>query len=282
VEGGTVLKRALIALAAAIVVALPSASAAATSKLPHRIISLSPTATETLFAIGAGKQVIAVDDQSDYPKRAPRSKLSGYTPNVEAIAKYKPDLVVIANDVKGLRASLKKLHIKVVLQPAAKDLAGAYEQMRDLGVLTGHVDQTNRLIHRWDGQIRAAVSSVPPSRLNVYHELDPTLYSAKSNTFIGRVYELFGLRNIADAARGSAYPKLSSEYVVAANPDLIFLADSRCCKQTLATVSARPGWSGIAAVKNGKVFSVDDSVASRWGPRVVAYVQAVAKALKSG
>ena len=129
VEGGTVLKRALIALAAAIVVALPSAPAA-TPKLPHRIISLSPTATETLFAIGAGKQVIAVDDQSDYPKRAPRTKLSGYTPNVEAIAKYKPDLVVIANDVKGLRASLRKLHIKVVLQPAANDLAGAYDQMR--------------------------------------------------------------------------------------------------------------------------------------------------------
>ena len=275
------LKRALIALAAAIVVALPSASAA-TPKVPHRIISLSPTATETLFAIGAGKQVIAVDDQSDYPKRAPRTKLSGYTPNVEAIARYKPDLVVIANDVKGLRASLRKLNIKVVLQPAAKDLAVAYAQMRHLAVLTGHIDQTNRLIHRWDGQIRAAISSTPRSRLKIYHELDPTLYSAKSSTFIGRVYELFGLENIADAAPGSAYPKLSAEYVVASNPDLIFLADSRCCKQTLATVSARPGWSGITAVKNGKVIAVDDSIASRWGPRVVAYFQAVAKALKSG
>ena len=275
------LRRALIALAAAIVVALPSASAA-TPKLPHRIISLSPTATETLFAIGAGKQVIAVDDQSDYPKRAPRTKLSGYTPNVEAIAKYKPDLVVISNDVKGLRASLRKLDIKVVLQPAPRDLTGAYEQMRALAELTGHIKPANRLIHRWDGQIRAAVSSAPRSQLKIYHELDPTLYSAKSNTFIGRVYELFALQNIADKAPGAAYPKLSAEYVVSANPDLIFLADSRCCKQTLATVSARPGWSGITAVKNGKVIAVDDSIASRWGPRVVAYVQAVAKALKSG
>ncbi len=275
------LKRALIALAAAIVVALPAGSAAAPQAFPHRIISLSPSATEMLFSIGAGKQVIAVDDQSDYPKTAPRTKLSGFTPNVEAIAKYRPDLVVIANDVKGLRASLGKLHIKVVLQGAPRNLAGAYEEMRDLGVLTGHIKQTNRAIASMDNKIRAAVSSAPRSRLRYYHELDPTLYSAKSNTFIGRVYELFGLDNIADKAPGSAYPKLSSEYVVAANPDLIFLADSKCCKQTAATVGARPGWSNIAAVKNGKVIAVDDSIASRWGPRVVAYVQAVAKVLKS-
>ena len=275
------LKRALIALATAIVVALPAGSAAAPQAFPHRIISLSPTATETLFAIGAGKQVIAVDDQSDYPKNAPRTKLSGYTPNVEAIAKYKPDMVVIANDVKGLRASLKKLKIKVVLQPAAADLSAAYAQMRHLGLLTGHIKQTNRVIFAMDAKIRAAVSAAPRTHLRYYHELDPTLYSAKSNTFIGRVYELFGLQNIADKAPGSAYPKLSAEYIVAANPDLIVLADSKCCKQTLATVSARPGWSNIAAVKNGKVIAVDDSIASRWGPRVVSYVQAVAKALKS-
>jgi len=276
-----VLKRALIALAAAIVVALPAGSAAAPQAFPHRIISLSPTATEMLYAIGAGKQVIAVDDQSDYPKKAPRTKLSGFTPNVEAIAKYKPDLVVIANDVKGLRASLGKLHIKVVLQPAPSGLAGAYDQMRALALLTGHVGPANHAIANMDDKIRLAVSSVPRLRLRYYHELDPTLYSAKSSTFIGRVYALFGLQNIADKAPGSAYPKLSSEYVVAANPDLIFLADSKCCKQTAATVAARPGWSNIAAVKNGKVIAVDDSIASRWGPRVVQYVQAVAKALKS-
>jgi iron complex transport system substrate-binding protein len=276
-----VLKRALIALAAAVVVALPAGSAAAPQAYPHRIVSLSPTATEMLFANGAGKQVVAVDDQSDYPTSAPRTKLSGYTPNVEAIAKYKPDLVVIANDVKGLRASLKKLKIKVAYEPAAADVAGAYAQMRHLAVLTGHIGQANRVIKGMDNKIRAAVSSAPRSHLTYYHELDPTLYSVKSNTFIGRVYELFGLQNIADKAPGSVYPKLSSEYIVASNPDFIFLADSKCCKQTLATVSARPGWSNIKAVKDGKVISVDDSVASRWGPRVVSLVQAVAKALKS-
>jgi iron complex transport system substrate-binding protein len=130
-------------------------------------------------------------------------------------------------------------------------------------------------------RIKAAVASTPHENLTVFHELSPDLYSAKSDTFIGRVYALFGLKNIADAAPGTDYPQLSAEYVVAANPDVIVLADSRCCGQSKATVSARPGWSGIAAVKTGTIVRVDDSIASRWGPRVVDYVRAVASALKS-
>jgi iron complex transport system substrate-binding protein len=244
VEGGTVLKRALIALAAAAAVALPSAAAAPQKAVPHRIISLSPTATESLFAIGAGKQVIAVDDQSDYPKQAPRTKLSGYTPNVEAIAKYGPDLVVIQGDVKGLRSSLTTLHIPVLIQPAANTISGAYAQIRELGARTGHQQQAKALVTRMQQRIRAAVASAPRENLKVFHELSPDLYSAKSGTFIGRVYALFGLKNIADQAPGTDYPQLSSEYVVAANPDVIVLADSRCCGQSRATVSARPGWSG--------------------------------------
>jgi iron complex transport system substrate-binding protein len=281
VEGGTVLKRALIALAAVAAVALPSAAAAPQKAVPHRIISLSPTATESLFAIGAGKQVIAVDDQSDYPKQAPRTKLSGYTPNVEAIAKYRPDLVVISGDVKGLRSSLTKLHIPVLLQPAATTLAGTYAQIRELGARTGHIPQARALVKRMQQRIKAAVASAPHEPLKVFHELSPDLYSAKSATFIGRVYELFGLKNIADDAPGTDYPQLSSEYVVAANPDVIVLADSRCCGQSRATVSARPGWSGVSAVKTGTIVRIDDSIASRWGPRVVDYVRAMASALNS-
>ena len=95
---------------------------------PTRIVSLSPTATETLFAVGAGKQVVAVDDQSDYPKQAPRTKLSGFTPNAEAVAAYNPDLVVVSND-GGIVASLQKLGITVILEPAAKNVAEAYDEI---------------------------------------------------------------------------------------------------------------------------------------------------------
>jgi iron complex transport system substrate-binding protein len=275
-----VFRRTLVALAA--VTALFGA-AGASAAVPHRIVSLSPTATESLYAIGAGRQVVAVDEQSDYPKRAPRTKLSGYTPNVEAIAAYRPDLVVLEFDPGDTAAGLRTLGIRVVIQSTAKDLTGAYRQIRRLGVLTGHRKAATALVKRMKAQIKRAVASTPKRRLSVYHELTPDFYSATSSTFIGRIYRLFGLRNIADAAEGagSGFPKLSAEYIIKSNPNLIVLADTRCCGQTRASVQQRPGWSSITAVRTGAIASVDDSVASRWGPRVVTFVRAVARTLRT-
>jgi iron complex transport system substrate-binding protein len=255
----------------------------APSAAPHRIVSLSPTATESLFAIGAGSQVVAVDDQSDYPKNAPHTTLSGYTPNVEAISAYKPDLVIVAFDSGDVVAGLRKLGIRVVLQNAADDLRGAYAQILQLGALTGHKRDAAKLVASMKASIARVVAFAPKAgSLSVYHELDPSYYSATSKTFIGRIYSLFGLRNVADAADSTAsgYPQLSAEYILQANPSVIVLADGKCCGQTPSTVSARPGWRNIAAVRDRAIVRVDDSVASRWGPRVVDFVRAVAAALK--
>jgi iron complex transport system substrate-binding protein len=276
-----VFHRPLVVLAALAVLLV--APAGAFAALPHRIVSLSPTATESLFAIGAGKQVVAVDNQSDYPKRAPHTSLSGYTPNVEAIANYHPDLVVLEFDPGDTASGLQALGIRVLIQSTAKDLAGAYAQIRRLGVVTGHPKTANALVKRMKKQIARAVASAPKRRLTVYHELTPDFYSATSSTFIGRIYKLFGLRNIADAAEGagSGFPKLSAEYILSANPQVIVLADTRCCGQSAATVKARPGWSTISAVRTGAIASVDDSIASRWGPRIVQFVRAVARTLRA-
>jgi iron complex transport system substrate-binding protein len=269
------LAAALVALVSLLVIG--SAGAA----VPHRIVSLSPTATESLFAIGAGPQVVAVDDQSDYPKRAPRTSLSGYTPNVEAIAGYRPDLVVLSGDANDVVAGLRKLGISVLLQPAAKNLGEAYAEIRHLGAVTGHRRGAAKVVTAMKKTIAKVVKSTPKRRFSVYHELTPDFYSATSNTFIGRIYKLFGLRNIADAADSSStgYPQLSGEYILSANPNLIVLADTRCCGQSAKAVASRPGWSGVAAVRTGAVVGIDDSVASRWGPRVVQFVRAVGKAL---
>ena len=267
----------LAAAAAVLVLAGPVAAA-----VPRRIVSLSPSATETLYAIGAGRQVVAVDELSDYPRRAPRTRLSGYTPNVEAIAAYRPDLVVLAFDSGDAVAGLRRLGIRTVVQPAPVNLEQAYRRIRLLGTVTGPVKQARRVVQTMRTSIARAIASVPRRRLAVYHELTPDYYSATSRTFIGRIYTLFGLRNIADAAPGSAsgYPQLSGEYIIAANPSLIVLADSKCCGQNAATVAARPGWSSIAAVRNRAIVAVDDSVASRWGPRIVQFVRAVAAGLR--
>jgi iron complex transport system substrate-binding protein len=255
------------------------------SKQPTRIVSLSPTITEDLFAVGAGEQVIAVDDQSDYPKAAPRTKLSGYTPNAEAVAGYNPDLVIVSYD-GGFVSQLQKLGMTVLVEPAIDNLAQAYEQIRQIGRATGHLPQAQKVVRTMQVKFTKAIRSIPKSHrhLRIYHELTPDYYSTTSSTFIGRVYKLFGFTNVADAAdtTHSGYPQLSGEYILSANPQLVVLADSVCCGQSAAKVAARPGWSQLAAVKQKRVIAVDDSVASRWGPRLVDFVAAIAKAARRG
>jgi iron complex transport system substrate-binding protein len=260
----------------------PSTAPAPVAQGPERIVSLSPTATEMLFAIGAGDQVVAVDDQSNYPADAPRSKLSGYEPNVEAIAGYDPDLVVASGDPGNLVDGLEKLSIDVLIQEAPTNLAGAYEEIEELGDVTGHAQQADAVVTRMRAQISQLIeqASAAPA-LSVFHELGPDYYSATSKTFIGSIYEELGAKNIADGAGKKApdYPQLSAEYIVKSNPDLIVLSDTKCCGQTLETVAARPGWNKIDAVGDGDVVEVNDDIASRWGPRIVEFVRIVAEAM---
>ena len=252
---------------------------------PDRIVSISPTATESLFAIGAGDQVIAVDDQSTYPADAPVSDLSGFEPNIEAIVALEPDLVVAGFDPGGLVDGLEKVGVTVLLQPAAIDLADAYQQIEELGTATGHTEEADELVASMEGEIEelAASVSADAADLSVYHELGPDYFSATSQTFIGSVYELLGLENIADEAGAAApdYPQLSGEYIISADPDLIVLADTTCCGQTAKKVANRPGWDEIGAVADGNVIPVDDDIASRWGPRTVDFVDIIADAVTS-
>jgi cobalamin transport system substrate-binding protein len=252
---------------------------------PAKIVSLSPTATEMLYAIGAGKQVVAVDDQSNYPTDAPRSNLSGFKPNAESVAAKSSDLVVLSNDTNSIVAQLGKLKIPVYLAPAAKTVDDTYAQITNLGKLTGHAGEAADLVKRMKDDIGKIVKDLPQrsKRLTYYHELDPTFYTVTSKTFLGSLYAMAGLDNIADPADASGaaggYPQISAEAIVKANPDLIFLADTKCCGQNAGTVAKRPGWSGITAVQKGHVQPLDDDIASRWGPRIVDLMRAIADAV---
>ena len=249
-------------------------------EVAERIISLSPTATEILFAIGAGEQVVAVDDQSNFPSNAPVTDLSGYTPNVEAIAAYDPDLVVTSYDPGDLVDGLNVLGIKPLIQSAAMTLEDTYSQIIELGELTGHSKEAEKL----NKEIQSSVSSVTPSGngLTYYHEVDNTLYSTTSKTFLGQLYDLLGLVNIADPADedGVGGPQLSSEFIVDTDPDLIFLADADL-GESPQTVSSRQGWSSMQAVTEGRIIVLDTDIASRWGPRVVDFLEQVESAIES-
>jgi cobalamin transport system substrate-binding protein len=251
---------------------------------PTRIVSLSPSATEMLFSIGAGDQVVAVDDRSNYPSDAPTTDLSGYEPNVEAIASYEPDLVVYATEPGDLGSSLDELGIPALQLDAPATLDDVYAQVRALGSATGHTDEADALAERMRSDIEDAVASADPvAGQTFYYELDDTYYSVTSKTFIGQLFSMLGLVNIADEAEraSSGYPQLSSEYIVDADPELIFLADTKCCGQDASTVADRPGWGDLAAVRDGNVVELDDDVASRWGPRLVDLVQTIADAAAS-
>ena len=265
----------------------PASAAAAPGRVvavrePTRIVSISPTATEMLYAIGAGRQVVAVDSFSDYPSHAPRTGLSGDSPNTEAIAAYRPDLVLLPDNT--VSDQLTALGIANLVLPPVNTLADSYHQILQIGAATGHTTAAHALNASIRSQLASITAQVPKRSVRpaAYWELDDTFYSADSSSFIGQLLREAGLRNIADKASGgsSGYPQLSAEYVVQANPAVIFLADTLCCGQTPATVAGRPGFSHVAAVVHHHVVPLNDDVASRWGPRVVQLFHEIVNATK--
>ncbi|MGW4463901.1 ABC transporter substrate-binding protein [Micromonospora sp. NPDC004704] len=252
---------------------------------PEKIVSLSPTTTEMLFAVGAGDQVTAVDDNSNYPPEVPKSDLSGVSPNAESIAAKGPDLVVLTLDTNKIVDQLERLKVPVYLAPAAVTLEDSYRQITELGALTGHPDEASDLTQRMRDDISKLVADIPQrsTKLSYYYELDPTYFTVTGKTFVGSLFTLVGLENVADPADADGakggYPQLTPEVLVKSDPDLIFLADTRCCQQSAETVKARSGWAGVTAVRNNQIVALDDDIASRWGPRVVDLVRAIIDAV---
>lgn len=241
---------------------------------PERIVVLAPSLTETVYAVGAGDQVIAVDDQSNYPEGVPSTSLSGYEPNIEAIADEEPDLVIASDGPDDLVKGLETVDVPVLMLPAAVDLDEAYAQITIVGQATGHAGPAEELVDSMRDRIDELRAEVPEGDpVTFFHELDDTLYTVTSSTFIGQLYEMAGFENVADPADADGshygYPQLSAEALIEADPDAVFLADTKCCGQDADTVAKRPGWSETTAVKNEAIFELDDDIASRWGPRIV-------------
>ena len=247
---------------------------------PKRIVSLSPTATETLYAIGAGDEVIAADKDSNFPKQAPRTDLSGLNADPAAVGAKNPDLVIAPDSAGQLAEGLRAIDVPVLLTPSAGNLDDTYGEIETLGRATGHNTQARQLIDRMRSEISAIVERTPkpPQPLSYYHEVSPDGYTATSRSFVGDVYSLFGMTNVADEAEGE-FPQLSPEQVVRANPDLVFLSDTKCCQVSPQAASARPGWNQLDAVREGHVVPLDDDLAGRWGPRVVDFVRSISDAV---
>ena len=251
-------------------------------QMPERIVSLSSTGTEMLFAVGAGSQVVSVDEFSTRPGEAPRTELSGFTPNVEAILSFDPDLVVISFDPGELKAALDAVGVPSLLLGTASSLEDSYSQLEVIGAATGQIAEAALVVAEMQSAISEIVSTsgILPG-VTFYHEVDSTLYSASSSSFLGQVYGLLGMENIADAAEdpyGSGFPQLSSEYVVSEDPDLIFLGDIDF-GVTPESLADRPGWAGMKAVEANAIVGLDSYLASNWGPGVVELLETIAAAV---
>jgi len=246
---------------------------------PESVVSLSPTSTEVLFALGAGDQVVAVDSMSNFPGNAPVTDLSAFTPSVEAIASYEPDLVFLSFDPGDIVAGLEAIGIPVILHGTAFTVDDAYSQWEQVGAATGHIAESAALVAETTADIESAFASLSEGSeaFTYYYELDPTFYSVTSVTFIGQLLAPSGMANIADGSdpEGFGYPQLTAEYIIDSDPSLVFLADTKCCGASAETVADRPGWDTLTAVMGGSVVELDDDIASRWGPRIADLVEDV-------
>ena len=251
---------------------------------PGRIVSLSATHTEILYAIGAAELIVATDLTSNYPDAAQTTtKVDAFNFNVEEIAAVQPDLVVTGFNFQGEVDALETIGIPVLLLAPAVELEGAYEQIEALGAVTGREREAADLISSMRTRIDALIASTPGTSLTVYHEVDNTLFSANSATFLGDIYRRLGLSNIADAVPdefGSGYVQLSEEYLFSRDPDLIFLGDAGF-GESIESVAVRPGWESLTAVRNGAVFELDGDIAGRWGPRTVDLVEDIVAAIEA-
>lgn len=249
---------------------------------PRRIVSLSASLTEMLFAVGADDQVVAVDQYSNYPEGTPITDLSGFRPNVEAIAGFEPDLVLLPSDRDGVVEALEAAGIATLVLPSASSIEDALDQLLVVADTTGHREAGLALIEELQAgldELAAATRGAPT--LTYYYELSDSHHSATSDSFIGSLLALIGLESIADGVDPEAgkFPQLTAEHIFASDPDLILIGGAGTVRASSSSIAGRPGWEQLQAVRNERVIELDEDRSSRWGPRIVEFLAEVADAV---
>jgi len=253
----------------------------------QRIVSLAPSTTEILFAVGAAQQVVGRDSYSDYPEAVKGIADIGSTYgtlNTEAIVALQPDLVVAAgiNTPEQIKA-LEDLNIPVYAFANPRDFEELFQQLRLAGQLSGHPAEAGALVESLSARVNAITEKVRRATASptVFYEIDGTdpgkPWTTGPGTFMDTLIRLAGGQNIG-AGLSDPFAQLSAEEILRQDPDFILLGDTKF-GVTLESVGQRPGWANLSAVKNGRVFAFDDDLASRPGPRLVDGLEALARIL---
>jgi iron complex transport system substrate-binding protein len=249
------------------------------AKPPQRIVSLLPSLTETVCALGQCQKMVGVDRYSNWPEsiaKLPRMG-GGIDPNIESVVAAKPDLVLMATSARGAER-LTSLGLTVLaLEPRSH--ADVQRVMRIVAqALDVPVVESDRVWRHIDAAVNAAAQSIPAQAKGqrVYFEVSRAPYGASESSFIGETLQRLGARNILPASLGP-FPKINPEFVVRAQPDLIMVGDSN-----FADMTTRPGWQNMQAMRTQRVchFKSDDSdVLVRAGPRMAEAARLMAKCL---
>ena len=252
-----------------------------------KIVSLAPSNTEILFAVGASPDVIGRDEFSDYPAEAKSLQSVGGSMgqyNLEEIAKLQPDLILAAslNTPEQIKA-IEDLNLKVFVITNPTTFDELYANIQTVGTLSGQPGQASQLVDTLKKRVQAvqAAASQTTSQPKVFYELDATdpakPWTAGPGSFIDTMIKMAGGANVA-ASLKSDYAQISQEELITADPDVILLGDG-AYGVSPAQVAGRPGWGSMAAVKNNQVLTFDDNLVSRPGPRLVDGLELVFKAL---
>jgi iron complex transport system substrate-binding protein len=238
---------------------------------PQRIVSVAPTPTEILFAVGAGDQVVGVDDYSDFPAETVNlTKVGSYTLNTEAIVALQPDLIVAGDLVP--RAQLEQLATQGIpyVLFADRTLGDVFKTIRLAGVITGHVDDADQVATELSERVDAVKAKTLAPNVTtpkVYVEYYP-LWTYGPGSFGDDMIGLAGGINIAHNA-SSEYPEITNEFIIAQDPEIIVYTTGVMSTTTNTSIASRPGWENITAVETDHIFSIDDNLLSRYGPRIV-------------
>lgn len=254
----------------------------------QRIVSLAPSNTEILFAIGAGDQVVGRDLFSDYPQSAAEvTDIGGDFGelNTELIVSLEPDLLLGSELTPQEQVqALEDLGLTVFVLPNPKEIEEMYENLRTTGQLTGHLEEAEALIAELQSRVQAVDVKIAGAqeRPLVFYELDSTEpdspWTAGSGTFIARLIDRAGGENLGDMLEGE-WAQISIEALLVEDPDIILLGDYTWGGVTPEDVQARPSWQGLSAVENGRIYPFDDNLVSRPGPRLVDGLEEMARLL---
>jgi len=234
-----------------------------------RIVSLSTTHTQVIQVLGAERLLVAVDSFSTTEMSV--EKIDAFTVKAEDLVKLNPDLVIVAFDFNGIIEGLESLEIKYVLLPPARNFQEVYSQIEEIGNLTNKVDESLDLVSSMKSDVEEIIDNFTQDNIKVFHEIGFTygIYTINENSFIGQIYNLLGIENIANLKEdpfGSGYPEFSEEEVIISNPNLIVVGHSDYLNKDLST---RTGWEEITAVQSGNIYFLDENLANNWGVSTV-------------